>query len=164
MWYLYIAIVLLIMLSAFFSGAEMAMAKVNKLKLKKESEEKNNAKARLALSIAENFNETTSTVLIGNNLVNIASSSIATVICIDLFGATSGPTWATIIMTLLILTFGEIIPKSICSTYNYKMAKVTARPLVFCKYLFFRFIGIREAGFLGIDVVSCQYCRPEVFL
>ncbi len=136
MWYLYIAIVLLIMLSAFFSGAEMAMAKVNKLKLKKEAEEKKNAKAKLALSIAENFNETTSTVLIGNNLVNIASSSIATVICIDLFGANSGPTWATIIMTLLILTFGEIIPKSICSTYNYKMAKVTARPLVFCKYLF----------------------------
>lgn len=134
--YLYILVVFLILCSSFFSGVEIAMAKVNKLRLKKAASN-HDKKAQLALYIAEHFNESTSTILIGNNLVNIASSSVATILCIDLFGAASGPTWATIIMTLLLLTFGEIIPKSLCTTYNYKVAIHSAYILQFFKYLFF---------------------------
>lgn len=136
MWYLYVAIVLLVLLSAFFSGTEIAMAKVNKLRLQKAAIE-NDSKAKLALHISENFNQMTSTLLIGNNLVNIASSSIGTIVCIDLFGEVNGPTLSTIIMTLLLLTFGEILPKTICTTYNYKISRFVARPLQFFKYLFF---------------------------
>ena len=101
------------MFSAFFSGSEIAYASVNELRLKKAAEAENGNKlAKFAYSIYSNYDDALITILIGNNLVNIASSSVATVIAIDIMGDKG--TWvATAIMTVIILTFGEIVPKII---------------------------------------------------
>ena len=81
----FLGILVCIILSAFFSASEIAFASANKLRLKSKSEA-GNKHAKLALEIADNFNEALSAILIGNNLVNIAASTIAAVIIIDLFG------------------------------------------------------------------------------
>ena len=96
----YIAIVIFIVFSAFFSGSEIAYASVNELRLKKAAEAENGNKlAKLAYSIYSNYDDALITILIGNNLVNIASSSVATVIAIDIMGDKG--TWvATAIMTV----------------------------------------------------------------
>ena len=81
----YIAIVVLIALSAFFSGSEMVFSSANKMRLEN-SAEANIPGAKLALHIADRFEDALSAILIGNNLVNIATSSIGSVIALTLFG------------------------------------------------------------------------------
>lgn len=125
----YIGIVLLIILSAFFSGSEIAFASVNKARLKKAAQS-GRASARIALYIAEHFEDALSTILIGNNLVNIAASSISTVIAISLMGE-SGTIAATLIMTVVILTFGEITPKIIAKQQSDKFVLLVSYPLRF---------------------------------
>jgi len=105
----YLLITVLICFSAFFSGSEIAFASANKLRMKKASEN-GSKKAKLAYYIYERYDKALTTILIGNNLVNMASSAIATVIAINLMGE-SGVVIATVMMTVLILIFGEIIPK-----------------------------------------------------
>ena len=107
----YAAIILLIIMSAFFSATETAFSSVNKIRLKHEASN-GNKKAARALKIAENFDKTLTTILVGNNIVNILSTSLGTVICTELFGA-KGVGIATAAMTVLILIFGEIMPKSL---------------------------------------------------
>ena len=105
------ALVLLVILSAYFSATETAFSGVNKIRLKNMAAD-GNKKAARALRLTENFDELLSTVLIGNNIVNIAASSIATVLFTSLFGD-AGVTVATLVMTVLLLIFSEITPKSI---------------------------------------------------
>ena len=81
----YVFIIVLIALSAFFSGSEIAYASANKMRLKKAAES-GRAKDKIAYFIYENYASALSTILIGNNLVNIAASSVATVIAINLGG------------------------------------------------------------------------------
>lgn len=123
----YISITILIMLSAFFSGSEIAYASVNKSKLKK-AQDSGDKKAGTAAYIVDNFGDALSTILIGNNLVNIGASSIATVIAIGIFGET-GTIVSTILMTILILTFGEITPKIIAKQQNYRFVIFASYPL-----------------------------------
>ena len=125
----YIAIVIFIVFSAFFSGSEIAYASVNELRLKKAAEAENGNKlAKLAYSIYSNYDDALITILIGNNLVNIASSSVATVIAIDIMGDKG--TWvATAIMTVIILTFGEIVPKIIAVQAAFSFTHIAAVPL-----------------------------------
>lgn len=119
----YIAIVILVAFSAFFSGSEIAFASANKLRLKKGAAEKG-LRERVAYEISENYSTALSSILIGNNLVNIAASSVATVIAMSIFGeqSTKGPAIATTVMTVLILIFGEITPKIVakknCDTFS----------------------------------------------
>jgi len=110
----YLAIVMLIAFSAFFSGSEIAFASANKMRLKKGAAEKG-LREKVAYEISENYSTALSSILIGNNLVNIAASSVATVIAMSIFGENSskGPVIATTVMTILILIFGEITPKII---------------------------------------------------
>lgn len=132
---LIILLVVCLICSAFFSGTEMALAKVNKVKLAREKD--NNVKAaKLAHNFAENYNDTITIILIGNNLVNIAASSMATVLFVDLCGE-PGELIATIVVTLAILIFGEILPKSIASSYAYPLSKILSYPLKVCQILFF---------------------------
>lgn len=125
----YIGIILLIALSAFFSGSEIAFASVNKVRLKKAAQA-GNPSAKIALYICEHFEDALSTILIGNNLVNIAASSISTVIAIELMGE-SGIVAATLIMTVLILIFGEITPKIIAKQQCDQMVLLVSYPLRF---------------------------------
>ncbi|AMK14066.1 CBS domain-containing protein [methanogenic archaeon mixed culture ISO4-G1] len=105
------AIVILIVLSAFFSMSETAFTSVNDIKLKKMANE-GNRKAQRALDIRENYDKFLTTILVGNNLVNIAGTSIATTMFAILIGAETGAIVTTVVMTLVLLTFGEITPKS----------------------------------------------------
>lgn len=108
-----VGVVLLIFFSAFFSSAETAFSRVNLIRIKSYAEEKRRG-ARRALYICENFDKTLSTILVGNNLVNIASTTI----CAYLFtkfivSPTLSNLLNTVVMTIIILIFGEILPKSI---------------------------------------------------
>lgn len=126
----YAAIVLLIALSAFFSGSEIAFASANKMRLKKGAAEKG-LRERVAYDISEDYNNALSSILIGNNLVNIAASSVATVIAMSIFGENSslGPTAATVVMTVLVLIFGEIAPKIVAKKNADSFSVAVALPL-----------------------------------
>ncbi|MDR1253524.1 MAG: hemolysin family protein [Oscillospiraceae bacterium] len=123
----YILLVIFILFSAFFSASEAAFLTVNKIRLKN-YEKEGNLKARLAVSITENFDEALSAILIGNNVVNIAASSVATVLMTRLFNS-SGVIISTIVMTILILTFGEVLPKTIAKENSEKFVLKVAKPL-----------------------------------
>jgi CBS domain containing-hemolysin-like protein len=129
----YIGIAILIILSAFFSGSEIAFASVNRGRLKR-SAQSGNTYAKNALYISEHFDDALSTILIGNNLVNIAASSIATVIAIGFMGE-SGTVAATLIMTILILIFGEITPKIIAKQQCNKFVLLVSYPLRFLMFI-----------------------------
>ena len=122
----YIAIVFLIICSAFFSSAEIAYASANKSRLRKAAQS-GSRNGKWALKLSENYDKTLCSVLIGNNLVNIASSSIATVIALHLVGD-AGVAVATAVMTVLLLIFGEILPKQLgkqfCDYYAPAIAPV----------------------------------------
>ncbi len=123
----YIIIVICIICSAFFSGSEIAYNSVNPLRLQKAADE-GSKKAKLALNIYNKYEKFLSTILIGNNLVNIASSSVATVICISLFGEV-GAAYATLVMTVIILICGEITPKMVARTHAFDFATMAAYPV-----------------------------------
>ena len=104
-------IIICLALSAYFSATETAISSVSRPRLKA-IEESGDARAKTALRVTERYDDALSALLIGNNIVNIAASSIGTIVCIDIFGESLGALASTIIMTLLVLTFGEILPKS----------------------------------------------------
>lgn len=110
-----LAMVLLVLFSAFFSGAETAFSSLNRVKLKTMmSESKSNKRIERTLELAENYDMVLSTVLIGNNIVNIACTSLATLFFTGLLGDNSdlGATVSTIVMTIVVLIFGEVTPKT----------------------------------------------------
>ncbi|MDR2597715.1 MAG: CNNM domain-containing protein, partial [Treponema sp.] len=99
---LLVCIFVILCFSAFFSACEMAFSSVNRIKLKNHAEKKK--RARLALKMLETYDKLLSSVLIGNNISNIASSTLATALFIGLFGA-NGVSIATLIMTILLMLF-----------------------------------------------------------
>lgn len=115
-------------LSGFFSGAEVALVSVSKLKSKQLLEQKVK-RAVYLVYLKENFQKTLITILIGNNLVNIAGSAIATKMALDAFGV-AGVGIATGAMTFLILTFGEIIPKTFCAKHSLKISLIIS-PIIY---------------------------------
>lgn len=123
----YLGIVILIAFSAFFSGSEIAFASVNTLRLQNKAE-KGSKPAQVAHYICQQYDKALCTILIGNNLVNIASSSLATVIALQLVGD-SGAIYATGVMTVLILTFGEIMPKIVAKDQSDGFVLLAAYPL-----------------------------------
>lgn len=108
-----ISLIFLLLLSAFFSSAETAFTTANKIRLRTLAES-GNAKARRVLAITNDMQKLLSAILIGNNIVNLSASSIATTLAIKLFGSV-GAGIATGVLTLLILIFGEISPKTIAT-------------------------------------------------
>lgn len=121
---LLIVLIILLTFSAFFSASETAFSSVNKIRMKHYAES-NRRGARKALNLIEQFDHTLSTILVGNNFVNIASAAISTKIATDLFGGTATALLiSTVVMTMLILTFGEVLPKSFAKEYaeEYSMA------------------------------------------
>ncbi len=139
----YILIIICIIFSAAFSGSEIAFMQLNETKLKHEAEEKNSRLAKLALKFRERFDSGLIAILIGNNLVNIGSSSIAAALAISLMGE-KGAWVATAIMTVLIITFGEILPKIFASECAEGMAKVMALPLTAIWLVLFPLIWVLE--------------------
>ncbi len=106
------AILLLITMSAYFSATETAFSSLNKIRLKSKAEA-GNRRAALTLQLAEDYDRLLSTILIGNNIVNITASTVATILFIRLVGQAYGPTLSTVVLTVVVLVFGEVSPKSI---------------------------------------------------
>ena len=128
------SLVVLIVFSAFFSGSEIAFAKVNKLRLKKAA--RRDKKARMAYKLNENYPALIGTILVGNNLVNIAASSLATLL-FSYIWPQNGALIATLVMTASILVFGEILPKTILSKYAFSSSKKMSYPLYVLEIIFF---------------------------
>ncbi len=103
--------------SAFYSASETALSTVNKIRIKHLARNGNKQAAGI-LKLLEHFDEVLSTILVGNNIVNIAMASIATLLCIKLFGDESSVSIATAITTVIVIVFGEISPKSLAKEYS----------------------------------------------
>ena len=130
-----VILVVLLLLSAFFSSAETCLTTVNKMRLKSMADE-GNKKAALVLKLISNQTKMLSSILIGNNIVNLSASSLATTFAINLAkksgfsNATSLITGAaTGIITILVIIFGEILPKSIATMNADKMSLIYSKPI-----------------------------------
>lgn len=139
MWQIIILIVL-IMLSAFFSMSETALMSINKIKLR-HMVEAGVPGAKLVEKLIENPNKLLGAILIGNNIVNIGASSLATVLATNIFGS-SGVGIATGIMTILVLIFGEITPKSIAKQNAENISLKVSRPIQFIVFIFKPFVYV----------------------
>ena len=106
------ALVILVAFSAFFSASETAFSSLNQIRLKSRAEDGDKAAARV-LAMSEQYDKLLSTILIGNNIVNIGAASIATVLFTKALGEERGATVSTIVLTIVVLVFGEVSPKSI---------------------------------------------------
>ncbi len=120
-----IIIVLCVIMSAYFSATETAFSSLNRIRIKNMAE-KGDKKAQLVLNLSENFDNMLSTILIGNNIVNILSASLATVLFVNWLGNEAGPSVSTAVTTVVVLIFGEITPKSIAKESPEKFAKFSA--------------------------------------
>ena len=133
---IWIVVVLIVLtaLSAFFSASETAFSCANKIRLKSLANAGNRSAAR-ALELAEKYDLLISTILIGNNIVNILSSSLATVLFVGFFGD-SGVTLSTVVMTVAILLFGEISPKTLAREHADTFAMRFAPALSMLNFIF----------------------------
>ena len=129
-----IALFILLILSAYFSMTETAFTSFNKIRM--ETLAKKSKRAKAVLKISENYDRVLSTILIGNNIVNIAASAIATVLFVKYYGDL-GPTLATIAVTIVVLIFGEVTPKSLARERPELVAKAGVYLLYFFYFLFF---------------------------
>lgn len=120
-------VIVMMIFSALFSGTETAYSSVNKLRLKN-YESQGNKKAAKALKLANRFDDVLTAVLIGNNIVNIATSSVSTLIFVSFFGS-SGAGISTVVVTVLVLVFCEVLPKSYAKRNAEKLALLFASPL-----------------------------------
>ena len=139
----YVLIALLLLCSAFCSGTEIAYTSLSKLKLRKENETPSKTQ-RLVSYIYNHYDNALSTILIGNNLVNIAATSVATVIAVNLVARLgsqitedTASSIVTIVMTVLILIVGEITPKMVARRCSEKFASFAAYPLIVLMVIFF---------------------------
>ena len=124
-----IILLILIMLSGFFSSSETALVSLSKIRLRQLVDEgvKN---ASLVSTLIDKPNKLLGAILIGNNIVNIAASALATSIAIDLWG-NKGIAISTGLMTFLVLIFGEVTPKSLAAQNSEKTALKVSRPIYF---------------------------------
>ena len=121
------ALVILVILSAFFSATETAFTSLNRIRLKSRADS-GNKRAALTLRIAEDYDKLLSTNLIGNNIVNISASTVGTVLFTKLF-LDYGPLVSTVVLTVVILVFGEISPKSMAKE-NAEAFAMFAAPIM----------------------------------
>lgn len=124
-----IILVILLLLSAFFSSAETALTTVNKIRIRALADE-GNKRAKMVLKLTEDSGRLLSAILIGNNIVNLSASSLTTTIAIG-FGADIAVAIATGIITILILIFGEITPKTMATIHAEKLSLLYAYPIHF---------------------------------
>ena len=126
--WLILLLIVLVCFSAYFSATETAFSSLNRIRLKNRAAE-GDRRAKLAYQLSENYDELLSTILVGNNLVNIASTAIATVLFTDALGTGLGPTVSTAVMTVAVLIFGEVGPKGLAKE-NAEDFAMFASPLI----------------------------------
>lgn len=151
-----VVIIILVLLSGFFSATETAFSFVNKIRIQQKVEN-GSKKAKTTLYVINNFDNALTTILVCNNIVNLSCSSIATVLCMNLFGDI-GSAVATGATTLLVLTFGEVMPKCLAKEHCDSFSMATAgflralmfilTPIVFI-FMKLKTLAIKIAGSSG---------------
>ncbi|MDR1215723.1 MAG: hemolysin family protein [Treponema sp.] len=162
---LLVSLFVLMILSAFFSASEMAFSSLNRLKIKNMAA-MGDKRAILILKLTENYDRLLSTVLIGNNIVNITASSLATVLFVGLFG-NAGVTIATLLTTFFVLIIGEISPKAIAKEIPEKFALFTApflNVLIILLLPLNRFMGVWKAWIMKLFKVKADHSVTEAEL
>lgn len=122
---LILILIVLVFLSGYFSATETAFSALNRIRLKNLANS-GNKRAKLTYALSERYDELLSTILVGNNLVNIASTAIATVLFTRAMGEGMGPTVSTVVMTVVVLIFGEVSPKSLAKENAERFAMLSA--------------------------------------
>ena len=122
---LLVALVVLVAFSAFFSASETAFSSLNQIRLKSRADDGDRTAARV-LAMSEQYDKLLSTILIGNNIVNIAAASIGTIIFTKMLGAERGATVSTMVLTIVVLIFGEVTPKSLAKEMPETVATAVA--------------------------------------
>ena len=125
---LWVVLVVLVAFSAFFSASETAFSSLNQIRLKSRADDGDRTVARV-LAMAEKYDKLLSTILVGNNIVNIAAASIGTIIFTQMLGAERGATVSTIVLTIIVLIFGEVTPKSLAKEMPETVATAVAPAL-----------------------------------
>ena len=120
-----IIIMICVMMSAYFSATETAFSSLNRIRVKNMAE-KGNKKAKLVMQLADDYDSLLSTILIGNNIVNILLASLATLLFVDMLGEDIGPSVSTAVTTIVVLIFGEVSPKSIAKESPEQLAMFSA--------------------------------------
>ena len=118
-------IIICIILSGYFSATETAFSAINRVRIRNQAE-KGDKRAALVLQLSDNYDSLLSTILIGNNIVNIGCSSLATILFVKLLGEEMGAGISTLVITVVVLIFGEISPKSIAKESPEKFAMFSA--------------------------------------
>ena len=144
-----VIVLVLIGLSAFFSSAETALTTVNRVRMKTLADE-GNSNANTVLKILDNYSKMLSTILIGNNIVNLSASSLTTILAAETFGSYAVGI-ATGVLTLVILLFGEIIPKNTAMLYSDKISLIYAKIIISLMKLFTPVVFIIDKMSAGIS-------------
>ena len=131
-----IGILACVVFSALFSGSEMALSSCNEVRLENEAEH-GDTRAKRVLRLVEKYDDALSAILVGNNLVNTAASSLTTVFVILSTGSDRLNWLGTVIVTVLVIIFGETVPKIVCKKYATRWSKNLSGFLVLIKVLFF---------------------------
>ena len=151
-----IVLIILLILSGFFSSAETALTTVNKISLMALANDGSKS-AKHTLKVIENSSKLLSTILIGNNVVNISASALTTTLCTKLFGSALVGI-STGILTLVILVFGEITPKTLAKKYSTQLAQVFSYPIGLLMVILTPFVWllniITEAIFFILRIIS----------
>ena len=136
-----VTLVVLVAMSAYFSATETAFTSLNRIRLRTKADN-GSLRAAKTLELAEEYDKLLSTILIGNNIVNITATTVATVLCTKWFRQ-YGPTVSTVALTVIILIFGEITPKSLakemperCAMFAYPLLKLLMVVLTPMNFLF----------------------------
>lgn len=150
-----IILIVLIFLSAFFSSAETAFSTVNRVRIRS-LEEEGNKRAKLVNIILDDYRKMISTILIGNNIVNIAASALATTLAIRInliVGIATG------VLTIIVLLFGEIIPKTWANLYNESIALIYS-PII---YILIKFLtpAIKLIDILSTAIMRLLHIDPN---
>lgn len=161
---LWIALVLLVLLSGFFSATETAYTSFSTVRMRRYAAKKRSA--RLVMKLSEDYNKVLTTLLIGNNIVNIAAASICTVLFTRYWGDI-GPTISTIVLTAVVLIFGEVTPKTLAKQSPEKFACFASYPVLWLGFLFtplnLLFSGWKKLVFLvfGLNKKKPKYTEEE---
>jgi len=157
---IFIVLVILLGMSAFFSGSETALMSISKLRLQHLAET-SPVRARLIERILKNPERLIGTILLGNNLVNVTMSALATVLALSLWGE-KGIVYVTAVLTLAILIFAEITPKVYAKYFNERVSMVASPVLNVIMTIFnpvvigVTYISTKLLSFLGVDVTKIK--------
>lgn len=161
MWAEVVFLVILVALSGFFSGAEIAFFSLSDIKVRKLVRQRNRG-AKLLRKLKEEPHKLLVTILIGNNLINIAAAALATIIFIDMFGS-QGIGIATGVMTFIVLVFGEITPKTFCHQNAERVSLVLALPFyILTKILYPVVVFIEYLSLSILKIFGTRKKSPKI--